>query len=184
MTAIWSAYLTKMALEQPSSFLALLGRVLPLQLQSENKNTLVIRRVEYVIIDPKEHEMSKKPSRPIRPKSTTPDSRRKHHLLCLPVLGGYMHGYVITSTNDRAVFEAVLQRMINAAEKLGINDPMMGMITLQTTLDGRTARRIQTHLRRKFPEAAAKLDTMKDFHFTAWATPPSGADVDWLMKLH
>ena len=48
------AYLTKMALEQPSSFLALLGRVLPLQLQSENKNTLVIRRVEYVIIDPKE----------------------------------------------------------------------------------------------------------------------------------
>ena len=51
------AYLTKMALEQPSSFLALLGRVLPLQLQSEGKNELIIRRVEYVIIDPKEHKV-------------------------------------------------------------------------------------------------------------------------------
>ena len=48
------AYLTKMALEQPSSFLSLLGRVLPLQLQSEGRNELIIRRVEYVIIDPKE----------------------------------------------------------------------------------------------------------------------------------
>ena len=54
------AYLTKMALEQPSSFLSLLGRVLPLQLQSENKNTLVIRRVEYVIIDPKEQRDAQK----------------------------------------------------------------------------------------------------------------------------
>ena len=126
--------------------------------------------------------MSRKPSRPIRPKNTTPD--KKHHLLCLPVLGGYMHGYVITSSNDGSVFEAVLQRMIEAAEELGINDNVMGMITLQTTLDGRTARRISTHLRGKFPETAEKLDTMKDFHFTAWVTPPSGADVDWLMKLH
>ena len=115
---------------------------------------------------------------------TTPDASRKHHLLCLQVLGGYMHGYVITSTNDQAVLEAVLVRMMDEAEKLGISDRGMGLISLQTTLDGRTARRISTHLRKKFPETAAKLDTMKDFHFTAWVTPPFGADVDWLMKLH
>ena len=114
----------------------------------------------------------------------SPSKTRKHHLLCLPVLGGYMHGYVITSSNDRAVFESVLQRMIDAANELGINDNVMGMITLETTLDARTARKVRTHLCKKFPEVAEKLDTMKDFHFTAWATPPSGADVDWLMQLH
>ena len=46
-----------MADEQPSSFLALLGRVLPLQLQSDGDNTSTIRRVEYVIIDPRETPM-------------------------------------------------------------------------------------------------------------------------------
>ena len=44
-------YLTKMALEQPSSFLALLGRVLPLQLQGDSEKPLTVRRVEYVIVD-------------------------------------------------------------------------------------------------------------------------------------
>ena len=45
------AYLTKMAIEQPSSFLSLLGRVLPLQLQGDSEKPLTVRRVEYVIVD-------------------------------------------------------------------------------------------------------------------------------------
>ena len=45
------AYLTKMALEQPGPFLALLGRVLPLQLQGDANNPLVITEVTHRIID-------------------------------------------------------------------------------------------------------------------------------------
>ena len=45
-----------MAIKQPVAFLALLGRVLPLQLQGDGKNPITIRRVEYVIIDPEQEE--------------------------------------------------------------------------------------------------------------------------------
>ena len=48
------AYLERQAEENPVAFLGLLGRVLPLQLRGDSDNPLVIRRVEYVIIDPKE----------------------------------------------------------------------------------------------------------------------------------
>ena len=49
-----TAYLERQAEEQPAAFLTLLGKVLPLQLASAGDNPLVVRRVEYVIIDPKE----------------------------------------------------------------------------------------------------------------------------------
>ena len=48
------AYLERQAEENPVGFLGLLGRVLPLQIRGDSDNPLVIRRVEYVIIDPKE----------------------------------------------------------------------------------------------------------------------------------
>ena len=48
------AYLERQAEENPVAFLSLLARVLPLQLRGDSDNPLVIRRVEYVIVDPKE----------------------------------------------------------------------------------------------------------------------------------
>ena len=48
------AYLERQAEENPVAFLSLLGRVLPLQLQGDSDRPLVISRVEYVIVDPKE----------------------------------------------------------------------------------------------------------------------------------
>ena len=48
------AYLERQAEENPVAFLGLFGRVLPLQIQGDRDNPLVISRVEYVIIDPKE----------------------------------------------------------------------------------------------------------------------------------
>ena len=47
-------YLERQAEENPVAFLSLLGRVLPLQLQGDSDRPLVISRVEYVIVDPKE----------------------------------------------------------------------------------------------------------------------------------
>ena len=47
------AYLERQAEENPVAFLGLLGRVLPLQIRGDRDNRPVIRRVEYVIIDPR-----------------------------------------------------------------------------------------------------------------------------------
>ena len=63
------AYLERQAEENPVAFLGLLGRVLPLQLQGDSDNPLVISRVEYVIVDPKEpnhdqaHLLAQQPQR-------------------------------------------------------------------------------------------------------------------------
>ena len=48
------AYLERQAEENPVAFLGLLGKVLPLQLQGDSDRPLVISRVEYVIVDPRE----------------------------------------------------------------------------------------------------------------------------------
>ena len=48
------AYLERQAEENPVAFLSLLGRVLPLQIRGDSDRPLVISRVEYVIVDPKE----------------------------------------------------------------------------------------------------------------------------------
>ena len=48
------AYLERQAEENPVAFMSLLGRVLPFQRQGDSDRPLVISRVEYVIVDPKE----------------------------------------------------------------------------------------------------------------------------------
>ena len=48
------AYLERQAEENPVAFLGLLGRVCHCRSRGDSDNPLVIRRVEYVIIDPKE----------------------------------------------------------------------------------------------------------------------------------
>ena len=48
------AYLRQQAREQPGPFLALLGRVLPLQLQNDRDNPVAITSVTYHIVDTRE----------------------------------------------------------------------------------------------------------------------------------
>ncbi len=48
------AYLAEQAKENPVAFLGLLGRVLPLQLQSDRDNPGVITEVRHIIVDTRE----------------------------------------------------------------------------------------------------------------------------------
>lgn len=45
-------YLTKQAKENPSSFLPLLGKVLPLQITGEGGGPVQITKLEFVVVDP------------------------------------------------------------------------------------------------------------------------------------
>ena len=47
-------YLTKQAIENPTAFLTLLGKTMPLQLANERDKPFIVSRVEYVIVDPRE----------------------------------------------------------------------------------------------------------------------------------
>ena len=54
-------YLRQQVREQPGPFLALLGRVLPLQLQNDRDNPRLITQINYVITDPKEPNQAHRP---------------------------------------------------------------------------------------------------------------------------
>lgn len=49
-------YLQQQALDSPSAFLSLLGKVLPTQVTGEDDGPVKIQRVERVIIDPKNRD--------------------------------------------------------------------------------------------------------------------------------
>lgn len=44
-------YLSQQAIRNPQSFLPLLGRVLPLQIESDGKNIVMIEKIEMVVVD-------------------------------------------------------------------------------------------------------------------------------------
>lgn len=46
-------YLLSQAHQNPKAFLALVGRVLPLQVQGDKDNPLYIAKIERVVVDPK-----------------------------------------------------------------------------------------------------------------------------------
>ncbi len=57
-------YLTVQAVDNPSAFMALLGKVLPLQLTGDEDNPVVLKRIESVIVDPANPDSPRLPAAP------------------------------------------------------------------------------------------------------------------------
>ncbi len=55
-------YLMKQAADNPTAFMTLLGKVLPLQVTGENGGPLQIERIERVIIDPQNRDAARLPA--------------------------------------------------------------------------------------------------------------------------
>ena len=76
-----AAYLQEQAKANPGPFLALLGKVLPLQIKGDAKNPLIITAVTHRIVDPKEpdhdqaHLLVQQPDRSSDGQITDPKTR-------------------------------------------------------------------------------------------------------------
>src|SRR5262245_43152334 len=104
----------------------------------------------------------------------------RHYLLSIPLQGGYIHGYVMTS--DECLLERVADRLMSEAEGLGFK--CWPPIILQTHLDmgWKLVRKIIT--KHQGAEPSKHWETVKDFHLTGWIMAESNPDTERLMELH
>lgn len=102
----------------------------------------------------------------------------EHYLVTLYLGEGYLHGYVMT--NDHRQVDAVVERMMSEAEKLGgLWLPLVLETRLNTGAD--IVRNIVTKL---MPEAAKLMAEATDCHFTAFIMNDAHPDNATLMELH
>ena len=93
-----------------------------------------------------------------------------------------LHSYVICQKSEqRRLLDRVINRMFDEAESRGIK-PWPGIV-LSTTLDDGWEI-VEALLRRHFPDAMCKFDTVKNFHMTMWAMEADDPDEQELMALH
>jgi len=103
-----------------------------------------------------------------------------HYLISVPLLGGYIHGYVMT--NDESVLERVTDRLMIEAESRGLKCWPPIILQTRLTTGWKLVRRVIT--KTQGDEPAKHWATAKTFHMTGWFMSESHPDTERLMDLH
>jgi hypothetical protein len=112
--------------------------------------------------------------------------RLEHYLISIPVIGGYMHSYVMT--NNQSDLPRVFTTMLKEIEQRKIACVLSSLI-LQTHLTTgwklvRNILKINGAVKARAGEIKQMWKSVEDFHLTMWVMPDSDPDHRRLMDLH